>query len=246
MLSVEAGQIQLSERQLFGNRADFLLRFHNRRFVRVLEPLKQLFALFGIRAQIHCIAHDPRRRIARGICHVDAEIRAETGFLGAIARQCNHRSVFTARRIERIHRLGQKHAVEQLKAPRVARPHAEHHEILIQHLGRADFDVLSRNVEFKHILHLREERALRAFDGFQNVQPDGFALVPYAVIHLTGASNRENQRLRPRDFRVQPIQIAHCDFLHAFAPPLDETTLGSASVFVKSISGWRWPTSSPA
>ena len=150
-----------------------------------------------------------------------------------------------ARGVIGVLRLGEEDAVEDRKAPCVARAHAKEDEGLRRVARLNEIELLARHAEADEVFYLREEQILGRADGielFRQLQP----LAPEREIRLTGCVVRGDIELLLRRERGEQSGKLRKQKLFHCAPPRSYTTDGSQSSLRKSMSGGRESKSAPA
>ena len=184
------------------------------------KRLRERDPLFGIGLPVEVFFIHPARHVARRIGRVDAEALAEAGLVRLRAGERDNGSHLAPGSVERVDRLFQKYLVENFKASRVARAHAENHKWPDVLARLKNFNGLSLALEACEVLHLREKEV---FCRARGIEPLGErrALLPDSKLRLTGrVVLRQIERLLRRDGGKETVQFFQSKLLHPFTPPL--------------------------
>jgi len=223
VLAVETLEIQVFQGQLAENFPGLFLLGPDCFLAGILQHGKagrQLFAFFGVGLPVEAFAVHPAAHVAGWLCRVDAEDRAEAGLGRARAGHGDDDAVFAAGFIVGVGRFCQKDLVQNVKAPGVARAHAEEDEGLGGIAALDELDLLARHLEADEILDLREEQILGAADGVE-LLGERQALLPDREFCLSGRVVRGDVELLSGGKSLeQLVYFRERKFFHALSPPL--------------------------
>ena len=216
------GQIETGQRELFEKRTRFFLLGRDCRTVRILQHGKvrgQRRALFRVGLPEERFVLDPAADIALRGRRIDAEGRTEARFLWAGAGQRYDGAVCAAGGEIRVLRLGKEDAVENFKASRVARAHAEQDERFRRVTRFHKVKLFARHTEADEVFHLREKQILGRADGVE-LLGKRYTLLPDGEAGLTGGIVCRNiELLCCRHGSKQALRLREGKLFHC-APPL--------------------------